>query len=100
MSVAALIVAAGRGSRAGEGIPKQYRLLGEMPVLARTLSTFLAHPGINHTVVVIHPDDRALYEGVIAVLPALSAALLPCVHGGETRQDSVMSGLEVLANLD
>jgi 2-C-methyl-D-erythritol 4-phosphate cytidylyltransferase/2-C-methyl-D-erythritol 2,4-cyclodiphosphate synthase len=98
MSVAALIVAAGRGSRAGEGIPKQYRDLQSQSVLARTLNRFLSHPGIDHILVVIHPDDRDLYEASIAAFAPLPPALLPCVHGGDTRQDSVRNGLEALAS--
>ncbi|PKQ04147.1 MAG: bifunctional 2-C-methyl-D-erythritol 4-phosphate cytidylyltransferase/2-C-methyl-D-erythritol 2,4-cyclodiphosphate synthase, partial [Alphaproteobacteria bacterium HGW-Alphaproteobacteria-11] len=43
MNVVALIVAAGRGSRAGPGAPKQYRELGGSPVLRRTLAAFAAH---------------------------------------------------------
>jgi len=100
MSVVALIVAAGRGSRAGEGIPKQYRLLQGQPVLARTLSAFLSHPGVTRTVVVIHPDDRQFYEETLRRLPPPASAILPCVHGGGTRQDSVRNGLEALANLN
>ena len=69
MSVAALIVAAGRGSRAGQGIPKQYRSLQGRPVLARTLAAFVAHPRIGRTIVVIHPDDRDLYEATLSALP-------------------------------
>jgi 2-C-methyl-D-erythritol 4-phosphate cytidylyltransferase / 2-C-methyl-D-erythritol 2,4-cyclodiphosphate synthase len=98
MSVAALIVAAGRGSRAGEGIPKQYRDLKGQPVLTRTLTGFLSHPEIDQVLVVIHPDDRDLYEASIAAFAPLSAALLPCVYGGDTRQDSVRNGLEALAD--
>ncbi len=100
MSVAALIVAAGRGSRAGEGIPKQYRPLRGQPVLARTLSAFLSHSGITQTLVVIHPDDRHLYEEAVRTLPPPASTVLPCVHGGETRQDSVRKGLEALADLN
>jgi 2-C-methyl-D-erythritol 4-phosphate cytidylyltransferase/2-C-methyl-D-erythritol 2,4-cyclodiphosphate synthase len=100
MSVVALIVAAGRGSRAGEGIPKQYRPLQGQPVLTRTLSAFLSHPGISRTVVVIHPDDRQFYEEAIRTLPSPSSTILPCVYGGETRQGSVRNGLEALANLN
>ncbi|MFC1455353.1 bifunctional 2-C-methyl-D-erythritol 4-phosphate cytidylyltransferase/2-C-methyl-D-erythritol 2,4-cyclodiphosphate synthase [Microvirga arabica] len=96
MSVAALIVAAGRGSRAGDGIPKQYRDLQGRPVLARTLAGFLSHPGIDRILVVIHPDDRDLYEASIAAVAPLQSALLPCIHGGDTRQDSVRNGLEAL----
>jgi len=99
MSVAALIVAAGRGSRAGQGIPKQYQPLLGQTVLARTLAAFVAHPRIDRTIVVIHPDDRALYDATLASLPAAASAVLPCVRGGDTRQDSVRSGLEALAEL-
>src|SRR5918995_1669142 len=97
MSVATLIVAAGRGSRAGEGLPKQYRDLNGEPVLTRTLTRFLSNPKVDRTLVVIHPDDRDLYEASIAALAPLRSALLPCVHGGDTRQDSVRNGLEALA---
>ncbi|NBJ12494.1 bifunctional 2-C-methyl-D-erythritol 4-phosphate cytidylyltransferase/2-C-methyl-D-erythritol 2,4-cyclodiphosphate synthase [Microvirga arsenatis] len=98
MSVATLIVAAGRGSRAGKGLPKQYRSLGDEPVLSRTLRLFLGHPGIDRVLVVIHPDDRELYEASIGGFAPVPATLLPCVHGGDTRQASVRNGLEALAS--
>ena len=97
MHVAAIIVAAGRGSRAGEGTPKQYRVLAGRPVLARTLAAFLEHRGIDRVLVVIHPNDEALYRSCITGLaPGAMGRLLPPAHGGETRQDSVMHGLEML----
>ncbi|MCC2650088.1 MAG: ispDF [Microvirga sp.] len=96
MSVAALIVAAGRGSRAGEETPKQYRSLQGHSVLARTLMGFLSHPGVDRVLVVIHPDDRDLYDASISGFTPLSPVLLPCVYGGSTRQDSVRNGLEAL----
>lgn len=95
MSVAALIVAAGRGSRAGDGLPKQYRSLTGRPVLARTLQVFLSHPGIAQVIVAIHPDDRALYDASIREVGP-EARLMPPVAGGATRQDSVRQGLEAL----
>jgi 2-C-methyl-D-erythritol 4-phosphate cytidylyltransferase/2-C-methyl-D-erythritol 2,4-cyclodiphosphate synthase len=98
MSVAALIVAAGRGSRAGEGIPKQYRLLGGKPVLSRTLTMFLRQSAITRTVIVIHPDDEKLYqESLRALAPDLSASPVLHAFGGEIRQDSVRHGLEALS---
>lgn len=93
MNVVALIVAAGRGSRAGPGAPKQYRQLGGEPVLRRTLAAFAAHPGIDGVLTVIHGDDRGAYEAAARGLPKL---LAPCL-GGETRQASVRAGLEALA---
>lgn len=90
---AALIVAAGRGSRAGGDVPKQYRPLGDEPVLARTIRALAAHPGCTAIQVVIHPDDIDLYA---TSLPQL-ATLRPPVMGGATRRDSVLAGLEALA---
>ena len=101
MPVIALIVAAGRGSRAGEGLPKQYRSLVGKPVLTRTLEAFLSHTEVDQVAVVIHPDDRELYEQSIAELgPFESQRLLPPAAGGETRQDSARQGLEGLAAAD
>lgn len=93
--IAALIVAAGRGSRAGGAIPKQYRMLAGRPVLTRTLAAFIDHPEIAVTQVVIDPTDRELYE---AALPA-SVRIAPPVAGGGSRQASVVAGLEALAGL-
>ncbi|MBO0344484.1 bifunctional 2-C-methyl-D-erythritol 4-phosphate cytidylyltransferase/2-C-methyl-D-erythritol 2,4-cyclodiphosphate synthase [Roseibium sp. CAU 1637] len=98
--VAALIVAAGRGTRlarTSEDLPKQYRDLGGKPILARTLEAFLTHRGIAKAMVVIHPDDLRLYETVITSLPAaIHRHLEPPVFGGETRQASVANGLKAL----
>jgi 2-C-methyl-D-erythritol 4-phosphate cytidylyltransferase / 2-C-methyl-D-erythritol 2,4-cyclodiphosphate synthase len=88
----ALVVAAGRGMRAGGGVPKQYRDLGGKPVLRWSLERFAGHPRISTVRAVIHPDDRALYDEA-----ARGLNLLAPVHGGATRQDSVRLGLESLA---
>ena len=88
----AIIVASGRGQRFGGGRPKQYMpLLGEA-LLRHTLKCFAGHPGVTGVRVVIHPDDRALYDEASAGLD-----LMPPVTGGETRQDSGRLGLESLA---
>ena len=91
MIVHALIVAGGRGVRAGDGVPKQYRPLGGKLVLRHSVETLLAHPGIAGVQVVIHPDDRDLYEAALAGL-----ALPAPIDGGATRQRSVLNGLEAL----
>jgi len=62
----ALIVAAGRGARAGAGGPKQYRPLAGEAVLARTARAFLDHPRIDAVRVVIHRDDDDLYAAAMA----------------------------------
>jgi len=97
-SCGVVIVAAGRGERAGshaEG-PKQYRRIGGRPVISHTLDLFVNWQPARRIVVVIHPDDAALFE--MARENALPAGdRLSVVHGGATRQQSVLAGLEVLA---
>ena len=94
MLCAAIVVAAGRGSRAGEGVPKQYRAVDGEIVLRRTLRRLCAHPEIAVVQVVIHPDDAGLYAQASTGLPRL----LPAVAGGADRQTSVRRGLEALAD--
>lgn len=92
-SVAAIIVAAGRGERAGAaGGPKQYRLIGGKAIIAHTLEQFASHKGISHIVVAIHADDRALFDAVVGPL----TENVTVVTGGNTRQASVLLGLEAL----
>ncbi len=97
-SCGVVIVAAGRGERAGshaEG-PKQYRRIGGRPVISHTLDLFVNWQPARRIVVVIHPDDAALFD--MARENALPAGdRLTVVHGGATRQQSVLAGLEVLA---
>src|SRR3569833_625146 len=90
---AAIIVAGGRGLRAGTGGPKQYRTLGGQSVLARARTPFCTHPGISAVQPVRHADDAALF-----VEAAQGLSYRPAVSGGATRQQSVRAGLEALAN--
>lgn len=91
----AIIVAAGRGARAGSGGPKQYRPLAGEAVLARAARAFLDHPGVDAVRVIIHADDGDLYAEAMAGL-LHHKKLLPPVSGGKERQDSVRLGLESL----
>ncbi len=90
MQSAAIIVAAGRGERAGGG--KQYRSLGGEPVLRRVLRLFAAHPGIEAVQPVIDPAHEADFRAAAAGIDCR-----PPVPGGVTRQASVRAGLEALA---
>jgi 2-C-methyl-D-erythritol 4-phosphate cytidylyltransferase / 2-C-methyl-D-erythritol 2,4-cyclodiphosphate synthase len=92
-TVAAVIVAAGRGERAGADFPKQYRQIAGEPMIRSTLLAFLSHPRIDLVQPVINPDDAKTYERAIAGLKDL----LPATAGGATRQASVRAGLEALA---
>ncbi len=93
--IAALLVAAGRGLRAGTGEPKQYRLIDGRPVLAQALAPFLAEPAIGRVAVVIGAGDEDRYADAIAGLDP--ARLAQPTLGGATRQASVRRGLLALA---
>ncbi|MDS7596937.1 bifunctional 2-C-methyl-D-erythritol 4-phosphate cytidylyltransferase/2-C-methyl-D-erythritol 2,4-cyclodiphosphate synthase [Agrobacterium tumefaciens] len=97
MKIGIVVVAAGRGERAGspEEGPKQYRLIGGRPVIEHTLSTFLGWERSAKIAVVIHPDDEALFAPIAARLSA--DGQIVTLHGGATRQQSVLAGLEALA---
>jgi len=96
VTTAALIVAAGRGTRAAGALPKQYAQLGATSVLARTFGVLLNHPAIDVAVVAIAEADRARYHAAIGGShPRLAAPVL----GGATRQRSVLNGLRALAPL-
>jgi 2-C-methyl-D-erythritol 4-phosphate cytidylyltransferase/2-C-methyl-D-erythritol 2,4-cyclodiphosphate synthase len=96
-SIGILIVAAGRGERAGSASdgPKQYRVIGQRPVISETLLRFLSWPQSGPVVVVIHPDDQALFDQSIASL--CHSTEIRSVYGGATRQASVLKGLEAFA---
>src|ERR1700690_1803618 len=90
--VAAVIVAAGRGSRAGGDMPKQFRPIGGESMLRRTLSMFVEHDKVSAVQPVIREEDIARYRMAAAELNILLPAF-----GGATRQCSVRAGLEALA---
>ncbi|WP_407051084.1 bifunctional 2-C-methyl-D-erythritol 4-phosphate cytidylyltransferase/2-C-methyl-D-erythritol 2,4-cyclodiphosphate synthase [Methyloraptor flagellatus] len=93
--IAAIIVAAGSGTRIGGTIelPKQYRAIGGEPLLRRTLRQFLTHPAVSSVTAVIHPNWAEAYQDAVAGLDGLAAP----TFGGATRQDSVRAGIEALA---
>jgi len=88
---AALIVAAGSGSRHGGDLPKQYQMLGGMPVLRHAVRAFLGHSAIGPLRIVIGPGHEALFAAAVGDLN-----LAPPILGGATRQESVRLGLESL----
>jgi 2-C-methyl-D-erythritol 4-phosphate cytidylyltransferase/2-C-methyl-D-erythritol 2,4-cyclodiphosphate synthase len=92
-TVVAIVVAGGRGERAGGDMPKQYRDLAGEPMIRPTLRAFLNHAQVALVQPVIHRDDENLYRAATADLTKLA----PPVGGGATRQASVRAGLEALA---
>ena len=87
MSVAALIVAAGRGSRAGGAKPKQWQHIAGRPVIGHTLERFARHPRVDRIMVVLHPDDLDLSKSTDCEI----------TQGGASRDASVRNGLDALA---
>lgn len=88
MSTAAIILAAGRGTRAGGDQPKQWQVLAGHRVIDWTLATFRDLPEIDRIVIVLHADDLALFT------PPDGVTITP---GGASRDASVRCGLEALA---
>ena len=88
MTTTAIIVAAGKGSRAGGDLPKQYQLLGGKPVLRRAVEALVRHPGISKVRVVIGAGQDALASHALAGLPVGNL-----IAGGAERADSVRAGL-------
>jgi 2-C-methyl-D-erythritol 4-phosphate cytidylyltransferase/2-C-methyl-D-erythritol 2,4-cyclodiphosphate synthase len=89
-----VIVAAGRGERAGQSSegPKQYRKIGGKAVIAWTIESFRTHPSVGPIVVTIHPEDHDLFMKAVGS----ATNYLIAVEGGATRQDSVRLGLAAL----
>lgn len=92
--IAALIVAAGSGSRAGSTLPKQYRPVAGKSILRWALDHTLATGLFDHIQCVIGSEQEESYRAAIAGL-----SLAPAVRGGATRRASVLNGLEALADL-
>ncbi len=89
--VAAIVVAAGQGVRAGGDLPKQFRRIGGDTLLQRALSAFTGVPAVSLIQPVIRPDDLAFVRTLTDGMD-----ILPPVSGGATRQASVRAGLEAL----
>jgi 2-C-methyl-D-erythritol 4-phosphate cytidylyltransferase/2-C-methyl-D-erythritol 2,4-cyclodiphosphate synthase len=89
MTRAAVIVAAGRGVRAGGSLPKQYRLLAAKPVLRWSVEAMLA-AGVEQIIIVVAPDEAELCRAATGGLP------VEVVSGGATRNVSVRAGLSAV----
>ncbi len=89
MTIAAIIVAAGRGSRAGGALPKQWQMLGPRMVVEHAIAALRPHA--SRIVVAVHRDDTDRAGRLDDVL---------VVQGGATRAASVRAALEALAGTD
>ena len=89
--VAAVVVAAGQGVRAGGALPKQFRRIAGETLLEHALSAFAEAPKVAFVQPVIRPEDLALVRTLTSGMNILAP-----VSGGPTRQASVRAGLEAL----
>jgi 2-C-methyl-D-erythritol 4-phosphate cytidylyltransferase len=87
----AVVPAAGRGTRFGAELPKQYLEVGGRPLIAYTLDALLSHPSVSGVMVAIAEGDR-FWRGMDAVA---GKPVLTCIGGAE-RADSVLAGLNAL----
>src|SRR5688572_3868247 len=87
----AIVPAAGRGTRFGSEVPKQYLEVAGQPLIAHTLQALLAHPTVQGAVVVLAEDDTR-WPGWQSVA---DKPLVTCI-GGNERADSVLAGLAAL----
>ena len=88
MALTALIVAAGRGTRVGGDVPKQFRIVGGKPVLRWAVEAIQRHPAVRAVSVAIGDGQQAQAEQALAGLPPVRL-----VSGGAERADSVRTGL-------
>jgi CTP:molybdopterin cytidylyltransferase MocA len=88
----ALIVAAGRGERSGQALPKQFARIGGTAMVAHSHRALAAHPGIDRVVVVIGAGQQDLLRAAIGDVE--------WVEGGATRRESVARGLAYLGGSD
>ncbi|MEG3086328.1 bifunctional 2-C-methyl-D-erythritol 4-phosphate cytidylyltransferase/2-C-methyl-D-erythritol 2,4-cyclodiphosphate synthase [Sphingomonas sp. PB4P5] len=86
---AAIIVAAGTGTRSGSDAPKQFAMLAGKPMIAHSVAALSAHPAIERLIVVIGAGQEAALRGAVGNVEY--------VIGGATRRLSVLAGLEALA---
>lgn len=90
MNVIVIILAAGRGVRAGGDIPKQWQMLGDMPVIDHTIRAFASHAAIGAIILVL--SDADMHRA-----PAFEAQGITVTRGGNSRTDSVRAGLACAA---
>ena len=91
--VTALIVAAGSGNRMGADQPKQYRLLGDRPVLAHAVDALTSHPRVDAVRVVVGAGQEEMARVALG-----SRDVGALVTGGKERADSVRAGLAAIGD--
>lgn len=92
----ALILSGGTGTRLGASIPKQYLMVGNRPIIAFAIETFSNHPQIDTIIVVAADEWREFIE---RELERVTDKPVFFAHPGETRQLSILNGLNAIMNV-
>ncbi|CAK9885844.1 MAG: 2-C-methyl-D-erythritol 4-phosphate cytidylyltransferase [Candidatus Erwinia impunctatus] len=90
--VTAIVPAAGIGSRMGNTIPKQYLQIAGKTVIEHAVDRLRSHPAITRIIIALSAEDHYFSRLPLADDPAITL-----VTGGNTRADSVMAGLQIVA---
>jgi 2-C-methyl-D-erythritol 4-phosphate cytidylyltransferase len=90
MGIAVIIPAAGSGTRFGGDVPKQYRVLGGVPILLRTVDVFIRMPEID---VVLIAVNEVMMEYASTLLSGMYSGRVVLTTGGSERQDSIHKSL-------
>jgi len=93
-SISCVVVAAGKGTRMGGNINKQFVEIAGIPVIVRTLMAFEKCPSIHNIIVVINNHDRERCESLVREYGISKVSNF--VEGGLTRQNSVFNGLQAI----
>ena len=93
--IIAVVPAAGVGSRMQADRPKQYLTLHHQTIVEHTLEVLHTHPMVSRVVIALSPDDTCF-----SALPIAGASWLTCVHGGDSRAESVLAALNTLDESD
>jgi 2-C-methyl-D-erythritol 4-phosphate cytidylyltransferase / 2-C-methyl-D-erythritol 2,4-cyclodiphosphate synthase len=91
-----IILASGKGARAGGNVPKQYRTIAGKPVLSYSLKAVAEHTGIERIILVVNKQDESFWKPIING----AGDKIQVVYGGATRQISVANALEALSTAD
>jgi len=95
MTITAIIVAAGKGERAGGPVPKQYALIGGKSLLAHAVAAFSSHQSIDQIIIVIGEGQSDLAREALAEVSGHRV-----ITGGAERQDSVAAGIAAAGDAD
>ena len=95
-SASCVVVAAGKASRMGDGINKQFTEIAGIPVIARTLMAFEKCPSVNNIIIVINNNDRQKCDSLAKEYGI--SKIGDIAEGGPTRQQSVYNGLRAITD--